>query len=56
MSSSRRRAMFKQNHDKLNTAQQCRLLGISRSSVYFRPRGESEENLALKQEIKETMI
>ena len=44
--------MFKQNHDKLNTAQQCRLLGISRSSVYFRPRGESEENLALKQEIK----
>ena len=52
MSSSRRRAMFKQNHDKLNTAQQCRLLGISRSGVYSTPRGESEENLALMREIK----
>ena len=52
MSSSRRRAMVKQNHDKLNIAQQCRLLGISRSGVYSTPRGESEQNLALMREIK----
>ena len=44
--------MVKQNHDKLNIAQQCRLLGISRSGVYFTPRGESEQNLALMREIK----
>ena len=52
MSSSRRRAMFKQNHANLNIAQQCRLLGIPRSGVYFTPRGESEQNLALMREIK----
>ena len=52
MSSSRRRTMFKRNHDKLNIAQQCRLLGISRSGVYSTPRGESEENLALMREIR----
>ena len=44
--------MLKRNHDKLNIAQQCRLLGISRSGAYFTPRGESEENLALMREIR----
>ena len=44
--------MVKQNHDKLNIAQQCRLLGISRSGVYPTPRGESEQNLALMRKIK----
>ena len=36
----------------MNLAQQCRLLGISRSGVYSTPRGESEENLALMREIR----
>ena len=31
----------------LSISQQCALLGISRSSVYYKPRGESAENLAL---------
>ena len=31
----------------LSISRQCALLGISRSSVYYRPRGESAESLAL---------
>ena len=31
----------------LSVRRQCALLGLSRSSVYYRPRGESAENLAL---------
>ena len=31
----------------LSISRQCALLGISRSSVYYEPRGESAENLAL---------
>ena len=33
----------------LSISRQCALLGISRSSVYYKPRGESAENLALMQ-------
>ena len=33
--------------DALSISRQCALLGISRSSVYYRPRGESAESLAL---------
>ena len=51
MSSSRRLDMVKRDHDELSIARQCCLLGISRSSVYAKPRGESEENLALMREI-----
>lgn len=32
---------------KLSIAQQCELLGLSRSGFYYEPRGESPENLAL---------
>ena len=32
---------------ELSRRQQCRLLGISRSSLYYTPKGESPENLAL---------
>ena len=31
----------------LSVRRQCALLGLSRSSVYYRPRGERAENLAL---------
>ena len=33
--------------DALSISRQCALLSISRSSVYYRPRGESAESLAL---------
>ena len=32
---------------ELSERRQCRLLGISRSSLYYKPKGESPENLAL---------
>ena len=34
-------------------SRQCALLGVSRSSIYYRPRGESAENLALMRRIDE---
>ena len=43
--------MVNKGHGKLSIACQCRLLQISRSGVYYTPRGESAENLALMKEI-----
>ena len=37
--------------DALSISRQCALLGISRSSVYYTPRGESAESLALMRRI-----
>ena len=42
------------SHDpKLSIRRQCELLGISRSSYYHEPAGESAENLALMRVIDE---
>ena len=38
-------AMIEPGHPKLSLSRQCRLLRVSRSSVYHRPKGESAENL-----------
>ena len=35
----------------LSLVRQCELAGVSRSPLYYRPAGESEENLALMREI-----
>lgn len=35
----------------LSIAEQCSLLGVARSSIYYQPRGESPENLALMLEM-----
>ena len=43
--------MVHKGHGKLSVARQCCLLQISRSGVYYKPRGESAENLALMREI-----
>lgn len=44
----RRREWIEPEHGRLSIAQQCRLLGVSRSSYYYEPLGtESEENLEL---------
>ncbi len=37
----------------LSLSRQCALVGVSRSSLYYRPRGESAENLALMRRIDE---
>lgn len=41
------------NHPKLSVRRQCKLLGINRSTVYYRPRIDSEEELQLKRRIDE---
>ena len=38
-------------HPTLSTLRQCSLLAISRSSLYYRPRGVSQEGLALMKRI-----
>lgn len=39
--------LIQREHPRLSIARQCELLGIARSSWYYRPAGESLENLAL---------
>ena len=47
MSQQRRREMVDREHRALSTVRQCTLLGISRSSVYYRPKDPSQKYLAL---------
>ena len=47
MSPARRRQMVDRQHPSLSLVSQCALLGVSRSSVYHRPRAASEEDLSL---------
>lgn len=42
-----RRAMVDKDHGRLSIVAQCRLLGLHRSGLYYRPCAESEENLAI---------
>lgn len=52
-STSERCRMIDSNDPKLSIRRQCELLGISRSSYYHEPAGESAENLALMRVIDE---
>ena len=56
MSVERRREMVGRERHKLSLSRRCRLLGISRGSLYYRPRGESKENLALMRRIDEQYL
>ncbi len=47
MSVERRREVVDHRHPSLSIIRQCRLLDISRSSLYYQPKGISEEDLAL---------
>ena len=51
MSPGRRREMVDREHPKLPIVRQCALLGVSRSSLYYRPKAVSEEDLSLMGEI-----
>ena len=42
-----KRRLIEPEHPQLSRARQCQLLGLSRASLYYQPRGESEENLHL---------
>ena len=47
--------MIKRN-GKLSLSRQCELLGVGRSSLYYTPRGESAQNLALMRRIDELYL
>ena len=51
MSLVQRREMVDREHPSLSTARQCALLGVARSSLYYRPKMASEEDLSLMGEI-----
>ncbi len=48
--------MIRRCHPKLSLSRQCRLLSLSRSSLYHRPKGESPQNLALMRRIDELFL
>ena len=51
MSPSRRRKMVDREHPKLPIVRQYALLGVSRSSLYYRPKEASEADLSLMREM-----
>lgn len=51
MSTTQRRNKVVKSHPRLSLAQQCKLLKIHRSGLYYKPRGESSYNLRLMKEI-----
>ena len=48
--------MIEWNHPNLSVGRQCRLLSLSRSSLYYRPVGETELNLDLMLLIDEKFL
>jgi hypothetical protein len=48
--------MIEPDHPDLSIGQQCRLLSITRSSFYYEPKGESEQNLGLMRQIDEQFL
>jgi putative transposase len=45
--------LIEPGHPELSIAQQCKLLGLARSSYYYEPVPESEENLVLMRMLDE---
>jgi len=43
--------MFDPNHDRISLRRQCELLGLSRSTAYYRPHGEDAVNLGIREAI-----
>jgi putative transposase len=50
------RRCIEPEQDKLTIARQCALLGLSRSTLYYRPAGESAKNLSLMRAIDEQYL
>ena len=48
--------MVERDHPALSLNRQCRLLSIGRSSLYYEPKGESAETLALMRRIDELFV
>jgi len=47
------RDMVDKQHSSLSVVQQCRLLGLHRSGLYYQPCSESEENLTILRQLDE---
>ena len=45
--------MVDKSHPKVSLSAQCEMLGLSRSSLYYKPKGESTETLSLMRRIDE---
>ena len=56
MSRGERKAMIAPDHPGLSLSRQCHLLSLSRSSVYYLPKGESPANLVLMRRIDELFL
>ena len=56
MSPARRRKMVDRGHPSLSIVRQCALVGVSRSSLYYRPHGASEEELSLMREMDQQYL
>lgn len=56
MSRDRREASIEKNHPRLGVRRQCRLLSLTRSTLYALPAGESIKNLALMRRIDEQFV
>ena len=56
MSRPERQRMVERRDQALSLSQQCRLLDLSRSTLYYRPKGESAETLAVMRRIDELFL
>lgn len=56
MSSRQKRALIDESHAHLSISEQCKVLELARSSYYFEPAKESEENLLVMRRIDELMM
>ena len=56
MSHAQRCDMIQPDEPKLSLVRQCELVGVSRSSFYFQPKGENSLNLKLMRMIDEQFL
>lgn len=53
---SERKAMLEPGNGDLSLSRQCKILSLSRSSAYYRSKGESTQTLALMRRIDELFM
>jgi putative transposase len=51
-----RRSMIEQSHQRLSVSRQCKILGVNRSSYYYRPKPIKPETLDLMRKIDELYL
>jgi putative transposase len=56
MSRDRRKSVVETNHPRLGVVRQCRLLGLCRSTFYYKTAGETPKNLALMKRLDEIFL